>query len=186
MSEPITFFLKPFEATAATAELAIAVTATQEQETLSLSYVLKGNLDNVTIPARSQPEARKNRLWEQTCFEFFLGEGTHRSLSAPYWEFNLSPSGDWNVFALTGYRQGLKEETAFTTLPCYIGSLTKALYLDISVNIGRIIDVSQPLRLGLSAVVLIGGKESFWAIAHPAAEADFHHPDSFILNPFKA
>jgi len=54
---------------------------------------------------------REDRLWEKTCFEFFIKMGTGRS--AAYWEFNLSPNGGWNVFSLPGYRQKLKEERAF-------------------------------------------------------------------------
>ncbi len=181
MTEPMMFALKPFEVTAETAALTLTATLTPEQSILSLSYILKGDLKKVAVPDASEDAQRKDRLWEHTCFEFFLGKGSDRTHASPYWEFNLSPSGDWNVFSLEGYRQGLKEETAFSIMPVYTGSLTNEIYLDVSVDIGRLIDASQPLRMGVSAVVLIDGKESFWAIAHPAPQADFHHPDSFVI-----
>ena len=65
------------------------------------------------IPAPADLPARKHGLWEETCFEFFLGVKD----SPRYWEFNLSPAGHWNVYRFAGYRQGMEEETAFTALP---------------------------------------------------------------------
>jgi hypothetical protein len=38
------------------------------------------------------------------------------------------------------------------------------------------------LRVGLSAVIEANdGTLSYWALKHPAAKPDFHHPDSFVL-----
>jgi hypothetical protein len=35
-------------------------------------------------------------------------------------------------------------------------------------------------RLGLSAVIEeLGGRKSYWALAHPPGNADFHHSDCF-------
>ena len=181
MTTRITFSLKPFESVAETTNLAIAVTVARKQNVLSLSYVLKGDLGKVAIPEPSENAQRRDRLWEQTCFEFFIAEGPNHTHADPYWEFNLSPSGDWNAFALCGYRQDLQEEMAFSTIPIYTRFLTNAIYLDVSVDVGRLVKASQPLRMGVSAVVLSARKESFWAIAHPTSKADFHHPDSFVI-----
>lgn len=185
-SKPTLVTLKPFAITTETTDLAIAATVTRNYDWLSISYCLQGDLTQVVIPAIREDTRRKDRLWEQTCFEFFLGEGRDLSHTSPYWEFNLSPTGDWNVFSLQGYRQGLKEESAFSSLPFTLRTSASALNLDISIDIGSLITSDQPLRLGISSVLLLASKqESFWAIAHPAAEADFHHPDSFAiaLNP---
>ena len=57
--------------------------------------------------------ARRDRLWEETCFEFFLAVKN----SPRYWEFNLSPAGHWNVYRFADYRQGMQEEPAFASLP---------------------------------------------------------------------
>jgi hypothetical protein len=193
MSKPTAVTLNPFVVTAQTTKLAIAATVTRNQDWLSISYCLQGDLTQVVIPAAGKDAQRKDRLWEQTCFEFFLGEGLgersdggafqgNRSHTSPYWEFNLSPTGDWNVFSLQGYRQGLQEESAFSSLPFTLRTSVSALNLDISVDIGSLITSDQPLRLGISAVLLLTSQqESFWAIAHPVAEADFHHPDSLAI-----
>jgi hypothetical protein len=37
-------------------------------------------------------------------------------------------------------------------------------------------------RLGLSAVIEeAGGRQSYWALAHPQGRPDFHHSDCFAL-----
>ena len=41
---------------------------------------------------------------------------------------------------------------------------------------------ASPLHLGVSAVIRQrDGGVSYWALTHPPAKADFHHPDSFSL-----
>ncbi len=191
MTEPTIFTLKPFEMTAETANLALTATVKRHQNRLSISYCLSGDLASVVLPVEIPTEGksaqRKDRLWEQTCFEFFLGTGRdgkafQENRNLPYWEFNLSPTRDWNVFALQGYRQGLTEAAAFSHLPFTLRTSADALHLDLSVDIEPLIEAAQSWRLGISAVLLLRSQqESFWAIAHPAAEADFHHPDSFVV-----
>jgi hypothetical protein len=75
-SKPTLVTLKPFAITTETTELAIAATVTRNQDWLSISYCLQGDLTQVVIPAIREDPQRKDRLWEQTCFEFFLGEGS--------------------------------------------------------------------------------------------------------------
>ncbi len=188
--EPIMFSLEPFEETAQTRGLQVTGSLSITQTLLSLTYLLAesspGRLTKVDIPTASGVPSRKDRLWEQTCFEFFLAAGSAHRHSDPYWEFNLSPAGDWNVFALQRYRQGLQEENSIAQLPFTVWSSEQGLHLDISLDIGQICEAATgPLRLGVSMVIVVGGEESFWAIAHPTTQADFHHPDSFVitLNP---
>jgi len=185
LASAATFALKPFEATSETTDLALTATVVQDNNILSLSYLLTGDLSKVVIPKIGEAAQREDRLWEKTCFEFFIKMGTGRS--AAYWEFNLSPNGGWNVFSLPGYRQKLKEERAFLQLPFSTQVSPETLRLEISVDIGvlrqqALVGRGQPLHMGVSAVILLlPHQESFWAIAHPAAQADFHHPDSFVI-----
>lgn len=192
MTEPIPFTLQPFAATAQTAALTICGTAVRVQNVLSLSYALAGDLSKVAIAPRSEDCSRRDRLWEKTCFEFFIREDAP-SQATPYWEFNLSPAGYWNVFSLAGYRQGLTETAAFTQLPFTVSRSATGLQLNLSVDLSALIDSAKPLCLGISAVIVMAAdknilgtqpetvKETFWAIAHPGPAADFHHPDSFVV-----
>ena len=182
---PTSFRLHPFEPTARTQALAIEGTVERSQGVLAVTYKLTGDLTQVAVPPPDDGFVRRDRLWEHTCFEFFLAAGTEgraKAASAPYWEFNLSPGGNWNVFSLAGYRQGLKEEQAIAALPFVVFAAAGELRLDISVDASALVAPNRPALLGASAVIkLMDGTETFWAIAHPGPEADFHHPDSFVL-----
>ncbi len=181
-----TFFLAPFEA-APEITLSINGTVTLAGTQLTIVYLLSGDLEKVAIaPDTSHHSklggARRDRLWEQTCFEFFLSSDLEPTEHTPYWEFNLSPSGDWNVFALDGYRQGLKEEAAISHLSFQVERSSESVYLKLETDVSDLVNVDRPRSLGVSAVVVLeDGTQTFWAIAHPGAEADFHHPKSFVV-----
>ncbi len=50
-------------------------------------------------------------------------------------------------------------------------------------DVSPLVSTDQPLRLGVSAVILLEtGEQTFWAIAHPRPAADFHHHQSFVLS----
>ncbi|MEL7511983.1 MAG: DOMON-like domain-containing protein [Cyanobacteria bacterium J06554_3] len=175
------FELVPFDATPQTAELSVKGRISRKKNVLSIQYRLAGALPQVAIPPIGKGGSRQDKLWEKTCFEFFLS-AEEAPEQAPYWEFNLSPSGDWNVFSLTGYRQGLKEESAYKTMPFEVWRGFQGLQLEVSVPLENIVRAKQPIYLGVSAVVVLkSGMETFWAIAHPAPAPDFHSLGSFTL-----
>ena len=118
------------------------------------------------------------RLWEETCFEFFLAPME----SSQYWEFNLSPSGNWNVFRFISYREGMFEEEAFSSLPFSCEKRPGKLKFDIQVKLDRIIPQKTSFKAGISAVLRSAEEViSYWALAHPGPEADFHNPEGFLL-----
>ncbi|MEO1395457.1 MAG: DOMON-like domain-containing protein [Cyanobacteria bacterium J06634_5] len=222
------FSLQPFQPTPLTTDVTITGHVLREGPSLTIDYLISGNwkkvviaesnlgnsAENDTRPNDTGPNAtgpkRCDRLWEKTCFEFFIAQGTTHDQQQPYWEFNMAPSGDWNVFALNSYRQGLREETAIANLPFAVHSAPDGLHLSVTLNIAELITSeasTAPLQLGVSMVVLLRAdtteegkvkgkrnhmieeeaaeegavKETFWAIAHPAPQADFHHPKSLSL-----
>src|SRR5215469_6591442 len=68
---------------------------------LRISYRLEGDLGRIRLPAPRAPRIASD-LWRHTCFEAFIAvEG-----QPAYHEFNFSPSGEWAVFAFSGYREG--------------------------------------------------------------------------------
>jgi hypothetical protein len=147
---------------------------------LCISYTLQGNLAALLLPEQSAQPTRKNLLWQYTCFEFFVAPA-----GAPrYWEINLSPSGDWNVYAFAGYRAGMQEEPALTVLPFTIKQQPTSLLLELSFPLATIISPGQPLDLGISAVLQDrNGQRSFWALTHPdSVQPDFHWRASFSLS----
>ena len=121
---------------------------------------------------------RLDRLWEKTCFECFIG--TYQS--NPYWEFNLSPAGHWNVYRFDSYRSGMEEESLFPSLPFHVEKQADLLNLSISFGLNKILSSDQPLKMGVSAVVQSKeGETTYWALAHPGPAPDFHHRNGFLL-----
>ena len=72
---------------------------------LFIRYEVCGELDQILFPALAESPSRKDELWKATCFEFFIA-----IMDQPrYWEFNISPSGDWNVYVMDAYREEAKK-----------------------------------------------------------------------------
>lgn len=170
------FTLLPFSQTHP--DISITGTVQRQENQLAIAFTLAGHLDQVRMPTPSPKPTRQYDLWEATCFEFFLGQ-PHQDA---YWEFNLSPSGDWNVFHLETYRQGLQEETALETLPYQVQQNTSSLTLALTLNLNCLIAAHQPLDMGICAVVQSPKPDlTYWAITHKGQQADFHRRDSFRL-----
>ncbi|BBD68400.1 hypothetical protein NIES4072_42870 [Nostoc commune NIES-4072] len=177
MSEQI-FSLQPFSSTKSLPNLKIAGNIARNGNQLAIRYMLEGNLKEIAIAPPSNTPSRKHELWEDTCFEFFLGIKD----SAQYWEFNLSPAGHWNVYRFDGYRQGMQEETAFEKLPFNVQNQADGLILVLDVDLDKIISAEQAVELGITTVIKNrNGEVTYWALTHQGVKADFHLRDSFIL-----
>jgi hypothetical protein len=148
---------------------------------LALHYMLTGNIEEVLLPPSLLPAGRKNELWKATCFEFFLAIKDEPG----YWEFNLSPSGDWNVYWMDAYRRiGFQEETAISQLPFEFKNESNGYSLEVSVDLSAIIRPERGVQMAVTAIIQTkDGHETYWALAHPAPYPDFHLRESFILSP---
>ncbi len=171
------FLLKPFPGEGNPAGVTIGGSIGRRAEILSVRCEVRGDLSKVSIPAAAAPR-RRDRLWEETCFELFLGAAE----SDAYWELNLSPAGDWNVYRFTGYREGMREETAIASLPFDVRRDPEALLLTAEIGIGKIAPAGKVLA-GTVAVVIrtSDGGKSHWAPIHPASRPDFHRRDGFSM-----
>lgn len=172
------FALKPFPGEHDGPELKITGTFDRRGDALSVRYALLGDLAELAIPPPREPPGRKHRLWEETCLEFFLGVRESRR----YWEFNLSPSGNWNVYRFASCRKGMREEPAFRSLPFGVRREPDALELSLELAIGRIIPAAAAVDVAVGAVLrTLGGGRSHWALVHPGPRPDFHRRDGFAL-----
>jgi hypothetical protein len=170
-----TFTLIPWEPT--TANLAISGFIQRTANQFQIQYQLTGDLDTLIIPPPQIPQ-RCFALWEATCCEFFLAPPN----AEHYWEFNLSPSGDWNVFRLDRYRTGLRDELAWETLPFQVNQQAGSLKLDLTLDLSKIIEPHQNLTAAVTTVIQHqSGAMSYWALCHQGETADFHQRDSFII-----
>ena len=152
----------------------------RKENRLFICYAITGEIDSILLPALSNDPARQDDLWKATCFEFF----TAIKDQPQYWEFNMSPSGKWNVYAMDAYRQvNMREEAAFTQLPFEFKKTNNELTLDISVDLNPILEPAQVLQIGITTIIqTTDGNESYWALAHPGPHADFHLRESFIMS----
>jgi hypothetical protein len=144
---------------------------------LQIQYELSGNLDHLFLPAPSTTPARKDGLWQTTCFELFVAA----SGSSRYWEINLSPAGDWNVYVFTDYRQGMEEEAVITALPFTQFRNANRYQLTLDFPLADIIAPDKPVELALSAVLEINGQRAFYALTHCGPQPDFHNRESFLV-----
>jgi hypothetical protein len=173
-----TFSLKPFSAADTIPDLKIIGSIIRHSGMLEVRYILTGPLSEIVIPKLSDRPLRKNRLWEETCLEFFLGPVN----SEHYWEFNLSPSGDWNVYHFRAYRNGMREESAFSSLPVTVSSRRDSFRLSTKINLDKIVPSDQRFDVGISAVIKpTQGGVTYLALAHTGKDPDFHRRSSFIL-----
>jgi hypothetical protein len=172
------FSLQPFDLTSSLPDIKITGSIARNGNKLTICYALLGDLTKVQIPASADLLKRKYDLWEETCFEFFVGIKN----SPDYWEFNLSPAGHWNVFHLENYRQGLQEEMAVTSLPFSVQQKSDALLVTLEVDLNKFISAEQSLEVGITTVIKSKeGNLSYWALTHCGEEADFHRRESFIV-----
>jgi hypothetical protein len=156
----------------------IEVNATRQGGgSLALSYTLTGTLDDIAVPA-VVATARRDELWRHTCFEAFVRAASGNE----YYEFNFSPSTQWAAYRFNGYRSGMRPATEIGEPLIEVSSNPDRFTLTASLELGRLagLQASASWLLGLSAVVEDRtGRKSYWALAHPLGEPDFHHADCF-------
>jgi hypothetical protein len=172
------FSLQPFSPLSPGLNLKITGNIARHARQLAVRYDLHGPLAELVISAPAGLPVRRHGLWEETCFEFFLGVKD----SPHYWEFNLSPAGPWNIYRFAGYRQGMAEEPAFTSLPLRVRRRPDSLLIALELEVERIVAAGQPLMVGLAAVIKFRDHGlTYWALTHPGPQADFHRRDSFLV-----
>lgn len=142
-----------------------------------LEYFLVGPTRHLHFPPLHEGEdvLRRDELWKTTCLEAFFS--FDQDSDSPYLEVNCSPNGDWNAYAFTGYRQGMRPDgTASVHL------IHRALESDEAIF--RVKIQSPALKnfkhLGITAVIEFSdGSKSYFALTHSGPQADFHNKSSF-------
>lgn len=153
-------------------------TLARQSNILAICYTLCGPLGELMLPAIAPHPTRQHDLWKTTCFEFFLAIQD----TPQYWEFNFSPAGHWNVYRFDGYRQGMQEELAWTTLPVSLEYQAQSFGLTLELDLSPIISPDRSLEIAISTIIqLREGGITYWALIHPGSQADFHRRDSFII-----
>lgn len=188
------FHLVPFpaEAPAVPQRLALDGWIRRHGEQLAVTYRLHDPGQTLTIPPLAPTPQRRDGLWQATCVELFLALPGQES----YRELNLSPSGDWAVYRLEGYRQGLTPDPAWSALPLRRkdadadgnadgsgnGNGNGILELQLDTPLPPELAAAPELEVAITAVLQSrDGTCSYWALLHPGPEADFHRREGFAL-----
>lgn len=157
---------------------AFDVSIESDAKVTTLRYRIMGNIDEISVPTPRAPE-RQDGLWQHTCFEWFA----RSTSSARYCELNFSPSGCWAAYEFDDYRAGMKHLSYPTAPRIEVTHSSRLLTLSVDVDRSAIDAIAQGgARIAVAAVIehRDGGK-SYWALAHPSAEPDFHHPHAFTF-----
>lgn len=180
------FRLVPFEISAISLSdippaLDIAITGTLAlgADVVNIDYRLSGATERVKYgPVHASP-SRKNELWRTTCFELFI-----KTPDGPeYWEYNLGPSGDWNVYRFTGYRSALQQEPLVASISIETEiAQTRLVSLQATLALPPRL-VGQKLAIGISSVIEdTAGGLHYFALRHGGLKPDFHDPAGFVLS----
>jgi hypothetical protein len=151
----------------------------QAGKILTVQYSLSGKVNEVLFPTLDPQPGRRNGLWLATCFEFFLAFPEE----SQYWEFNFSPSGDWNIYRMKAYRQfEIHEEVLFEKPELTLRKGRHCFQLVASVELSPIFELDNGIQAGIACVIQTRDRhETYWALTHPASQADFHLREGFIL-----
>ena len=134
---------------------------------ITFNYELSGDTSDIIFASTALP-ARRDGLWQSTCFEAFAATGP-----TSYVEFNFAPSGDWAAYRFTAYREGMEELSMPAPEIAFDGHCLTA-----RVDLPKL--AGAPLNLTAVLQHRDGGR-SYWALAHPDAERpDFHARDCFV------
>lgn len=173
------FELVPFPAPDLPA-VEIKGTVCARRNLLGLSYSLMGDTDEVVLPPASRQHGRRDELWQSTCFEFFLA-GRDRP---EYWEFNLSPSGDWNVYRMDAYRRlGFRQEVRISILPFTFKRAPGGYLLEAAIDLAWMNLADHQWEMAISAIIQTkNGNETYWALTHSTSKPDFHLRAGFTLS----
>jgi hypothetical protein len=163
--------LHPDSSCAAATRIEIQI-ARPSSRALVLSYVVTGAIGDLRLPPPAAP-VRADELWRHTCFEAFL----RGSPGEAYYEFNFAPSTQWAAYRFDFYRTGRRvaAEIGAPRIEVERGAARFALQASLELGLAA-------RRLGLAAVIEeANGNKSYWALAHPPGQPDFHHSDCFAL-----
>jgi len=178
--------LVPFSPDASPTLLASAEFVWEEQNTLELSFSLRPPQSGQQLPKLEFMDAspgsslrsgqRLDGLWEHTCFEAFFAQPNQDR----YWELNVSPTGDWNLYRFESYRtDGVHEQTPKPLI--HWQSSTRDCRCTIVLSLDPWWTPVQLPELAISMVLEDSDNNlSYWALSHHGNEPDFHDRRAFL------
>lgn len=147
---------------------------------LYISYHIDQNLELIDLGSYQPNHSRVLKLWERTCFEFFL-----KAPNGHYIEFNFAPNFAWNAFFFEVIRGPLKELESIKHIEMDILNSSDKFFLVAKIKRSELpIEFNQNLAqctFGITSVIKLKNNETeYWALKHADSKPNFHVYDSFI------
>ena len=142
---------------------------------LKVTYQISGDLSHYHFPKPTK-QHRADKLWLDTTFELFLAP----EHSSAYWEVNISPSTQWNLYHFADYREGMKESNIFSAPDIKKERRHHEYVLSFESIIPKEL-VDQALLINLCVILLDRtGTQHFFSIKRREGSPDFHDRAYFV------
>ena len=152
----------------------VKATIKLHENNLTLEYQVLGDLSHYHFPKQTKQE-RANNLWLDTTFELFIAPVG----SDEYWELNIAPSTQWNLYHFTSYKEGMKESNIISTpsIKTYVQHDKYRLTFNATVAHEHF---DQALQINLCTILLDqNGVRHFYSIERREGDVDFHDRGGF-------
>jgi hypothetical protein len=171
------FSLIPFESNKSI-PITISSELNQTKESFFLSFKIEGSLSLVDWGTGIPEHSRAIRLWEKTCFEFFI-----KNEKNSYMEFNFSPDFEWNAFYFIKKGDALKEylEMKLETFDILMAENIVMIICEIKKEYFPPHFFDGEITAGISSVIKEKSNNlSYWALSHKDTKPNFHDFSSYI------
>lgn len=176
MPAPLKTPLRCHPASPCQAVQAVEVSTTLTADGLALRYVVHGDPAAIRLP-EPRPAQAADGLWQHTCCEAFIAPAA----GTAYREFNFSPSGEWATYSFTDYRTRDMAYQAPHGPRIELRQLANGFELTASLA-PELLPAGPAWQIGLTVVIeAADGSKSYWALAHVAAQPNFHLRPGFSL-----
>lgn len=120
--------------------------------------------------------SRKNDLWKKDVFEVFL----HLQGLPGYYEINVSPVGDWNIYHLERYRAKLQEidDISLTDVQCHFQPTKNESSFAIILE-SKLFQINPVEKAAITSVLEFGNQKYHFANKH-GKNLDFHDIENHI------
>lgn len=136
------------------------------QDRVKIVYLVDDPKEALVLPGGTG--MRRDDLWRETCFEFFLG----RAGGDDYREFNFSPGGDWAAYEFDRHREGQRHHLMPAEPRISTRREGKKFVLEALLTLT---DLPENGSCNLTAVIDEKNRaQTHWAALHAPNKPDFH------------
>ena len=169
MDKYLEFLLQPFQPCHWIDNLTVRLTL-EQPDLLFFQIALKGDPLFLAQLPETQPGKRACGLWEETCFELFIGLDN----CPGYIEWNLAATGDWNCFSFHSERTGMLTSDLLKLHSASSSSTPRGYLMNCRIQLSESLQaIIRQCCLGVAAVLKSSDSTAYFALAH-GLQADFH------------